>query len=391
MREYEFTSESVSDGHPDKLADRISDAILDAVLEKDTEARVACETLIKSGLIVIAGEVGAEDDDGRIIDVNNLINVAQIAREVVRDTGYTDEEIGMNPDSCCVVNFLTKQSPEIKNSVLKSFEREQGAGDQGMMFGYATDETERLMPAPIMYAHLLMKRQKEVRERHPHILRPDAKCQLTFLYRNGEPQAITKIVFSNQHARDKEKCVKEIVCEEIIKKVIPERLLSKLSKEDYVINPSGSFVSGGPAEDCGLTGRKIIVDTYGGAARHGGGAFSGKDPSKVDRSAAYAARYVAKNVVAAELAKRCEIQVSYAIGKPKLTSFSLDTFDTQSIPLNQIEDLVEDHFDWRPKQLIEHLNLKRPIYSATAAFGHFGREEDNFTWECRDLADKLRQ
>ena len=388
MREYDrFTSESVSDGHPDKLADRISDAILDAVLEKDKEARVACETLIKSGLIVIAGEIGFKDEK---LDVNDLIDVAQIARRVVHDTGYVHEDIGMNPSTCRVENELGKQSPEIKNSV---FGREQGAGDQGMMFGYATEETEVLMPAPIMYAHLLMKRQKEVREKYPCILRPDAKCQLTFEYCNGEPQTVSNVVFSNQHAPDKEKCVKEIVCEEIIKKVIPESLLTKLTKNDYVINPSGSFISGGPAADCGLTGRKIIVDTYGGAARHGGGAFSGKDPSKVDRSAAYATRYVAKNIVAAGLAKRCEIQVSYAIGKSEPTSFSINTFGTEKgITIEKIIDRVKrDCFEFRPEVLIDALKLKCVTYSATAAFGHFGREEENFTWERTDLAAKLKR
>lgn len=385
MREYDrFTSESVSDGHPDKLADRISDAILDAVLEKDNQARVACETLITSGLIVIAGEIGLEDEE---VDVNDLIDVRQIARGVVRDTGYTHEDIGMDPDHCRVKNELGKQSSEIEHSV---FGKEQGAGDQGMMFGYATRETDVLMPAPIMYAHLLMMRQKEVRERYSNILRPDAKCQLTFEYCNGDPQTITTVVFSNQHTREKENSVKELVCEEIIKKVIPENLLTKTC---YVVNPSGSFIKGGPAADCGLTGRKIIVDTYGGAARHGGGAFSGKDPSKVDRSAAYATRYVAKNIVKAGFAKRCEIQVSYAIGEPKPTSFSINTFDTeQDITVEEIKNRVERHcFELRPKELINALKLKRAIYSATAAFGHFGREEENFTWECTDLAEKLKE
>lgn len=374
MNEYDiFTSESVSNGHPDKLADRISDAILDAYLLADPEARVACETLVKSEIIVIAGEVTSTAE----------VDVEQIARDIVRTTGYT-KETGIDPDGCRVVRELNEQAPAIKEGV-----DAQGAGDQGMMFGYATTETEVLMPAPITYAHRLMKRQAEVRGTILPFLRPDAKCQLTFRYSNGTPVCVDTIVFSTQHAPDATRSmIEEGVRKEIVKKVIPTVWLTADTK--CLINPTGKFDIGGPIADCGLTGRKIIVDTYGGMAHHGGGAFSGKDPSKVDRSAAYATRYVAKNIVAAGLAKRCEVQVSYAIGKPEPTSISLNTFGTGTISNNAILALVNKHFDLRPKALIHNLNLKRPIYSATAAFGHFGREEENFTWEKTDLAAKLK-
>ena len=372
-----FTSESVSNGHPDKLADRISDAILDAYLAEDPDARVACETLVKSEIIVIAGEVSS----------NAEVDVENIARKVVRDTGYT-AEIGMDPNGFRVESVIDEQSPDIGKGVDETAEHPQGAGDQGMMFGYATTETEVLMPAPITYSHRLMKRQAEVRGKDLDWMRPDAKCQLTFRYSNGSPVCIDTIVFSTQHAPDVDSAtIEEGVREEIIKKVIPAEWLK--TDTTYWINPTGKFDVGGPVADCGLTGRKIIVDTYGGMAHHGGGAFSGKDPSKVDRSAAYAVRHVAKNVVAAELARRCEIQVSYAIGQPDPTSISLNTFGTGTISNDSILALVKKHFDLRPKELIRRLDLKRPIYSATAAFGHFGREEEEFTWEHRDFVEKL--
>ncbi len=373
-----FTSESVSNGHPDKLADRISDAVLDAYLKKDPNARVACETLVKSELVVIAGEVSSKAE----------VNVEEIARKVVRDTGYT-EETGMDPDGFRVLTELNPQSTEIGQGVEETAHRPQGAGDQGMMFGYATNETKVLMPAPITYCHRLMERQAEVRGTELPWMRPDAKCQLTFRYSNGSPVCVDTIVFSTQHHPDTTRSeIEEGVRETVIKNVIPSDWLNDDTK--YWINPTGKFDVGGPVADCGLTGRKIIVDTYGGMAHHGGGAFSGKDPSKVDRSAAYAVRHVAKNVVAAGLARRCEIQVSYAIGQPDPTSISLNTFETGTISNESILTLVKQHFNLRPKELIRRLDLKRPIYSATAAFGHFGREEENFTWECTDLADKLR-
>ena len=374
-----FTSESVSNGHPDKLADRISDAVLDAYLEKDPNARVACETLVKSELVVIAGEVSSKAE----------VNVEDIARQVVRDTGYT-EETGMDPDGFRVLTVLNPQSLEIGQGVEETAHRPQGAGDQGMMFGYATNETTVLMPAPITYCHRLMERQAEVRGTELPWMRPDAKCQLTFRYSNGTPVCVDTIVFSTQHHPDTTRSeIEEGVRETVIKNVIPSNWLNADTK--YWINPTGKFDVGGPVADCGLTGRKIIVDTYGGMAHHGGGAFSGKDPSKVDRSAAYAVRHVAKNVVAAGLARRCEIQVSYAIGQPDPTSISLNTFETGTISNESILTLVKQHFNLRPKELIRRLNLKRPIYSATAAFGHFGREEENFTWECTDLAEKLKE
>lgn len=373
-----FTSESVSNGHPDKLADRISDAVLDAHLAIDPNARVACETLVKSEIVVIAGEVSSKAE----------VNVEDIARKVVRDTGYT-KETGMDPETLRVLPVLNPQSLEIGQGVEETAERPQGAGDQGMMFGYATNETEVLMPAPITYCHRLMERQAKVRGKELPWMRPDAKCQLTFRYRDGTPVCVDTIVFSTQHHPDTPRSeIEEGVREMIIKAVIPADWINAETK--YWINPTGKFDEGGPAADCGLTGRKIIVDTYGGMAHHGGGAFSGKDPSKVDRSAAYAVRHVAKNIVAAGLARRCEIQVSYAIARPDPTSISLNTFGTGTISDESIRTLVDQHFNLRPKELIHNLDLKRPIYSDTAAFGHFGREEKNFTWERTDLAEKMR-
>ena len=380
MNEYTtFTSESVSDGHPDKLADRISDAILDALLEQDSEARVACETMIKSGIIVIAGETRT----------NAEVDMEQIARDIVRQTGYVDESIGMDPESCTVLCEIGQQSADIAKKVDATTDREQGAGDQGMMFGYASNETDVFMPAPILFSHRLMLLHAEVRKQNSTLL-PDAKCQLTFHYSNGKPSAIDKVVLSAQHVPGvKLAAVEELIREEIIYPTLPSKWLN--AHTQYLINPAGAFEIGGPEGDCGLTGRKVIVDTYGGMAHHGGGAFSGKDPSKVDRSAAYAVRHVAKNVVAAGLASRCEIQVSYAIGEAEPTSISINTFGTNTIPDQHIVELVQKHFDLRPQQIIETLVLKRPIYTPTAAFGHFGREEKNFTWEYIDKVSSLKQ
>lgn len=376
-----FTSESVSEGHPDKMCDQISDAILDAYLAQDPNARVACETLIKTGMVVVAGEITADAH----------VEIEGIVRDVVRDIGFTNSEMGFDADSCAVLNALGKQSPDIAMGVDETSDHEQGAGDQGLMFGYATNETEVLMPAPITYSHLLVARHAEVRKSGIlSWLRPDAKSQLSFHYdENGKPIAVDAIVLSTQHDPDiSQKALKEAVMDEIIKPVIPAEWLSNNTK--IFINPTGQFIIGGPLGDAGLTGRKIIVDTYGGMARHGGGAFSGKDPSKVDRSAAYAARYVAKNIVAAGLAERCEIQVSYAIGVAEPTSISVDTFNTGTIPDARIIELVREYFELRPKGLIEMLDLKRPIYRPTATYGHFGREHEDFSWEKTDKAEVLR-
>ncbi|SIN74060.1 methionine adenosyltransferase [Sulfurivirga caldicuralii] len=380
MSEYIFTSESVSEGHPDKIADQISDAILDAILEQDKDARVACETFVKTGMVLVGGEITTE----AWVDLEELI------RGVVKDIGYDKADYGFDGDTCAVLSAIGKQSPDIAMGVDESEEHEQGAGDQGLMFGYATNETEQLMPAPIYYAHRLMERQAFLRKaKHLPWLRPDAKSQVTLRYRDGKPVAVDAVVVSTQHDPDiSNEVIREAVMEEIIKPVIPAEWLHKGTK--YHINPTGRFVIGGPVGDAGLTGRKIIVDTYGGMARHGGGAFSGKDPSKVDRSAAYAGRYVAKNIVAAGLADKCEIQVSYAIGVAKPTSISLDCFGTEKVPLETIEQLVREHFDLRPKGLITMLDLKRPIYHKTAAYGHFGRELPEFSWEKTDKADALR-
>ncbi|MDE8604506.1 methionine adenosyltransferase [Marinomonas sp. RSW2] len=383
MSEYSlFTSESVSEGHPDKIADQVSDAILDAILAKDPEARVACETLVKTGMVLVAGEVRT----------NAWVDIEEIARSVIREIGYNSSDMGFDWESCAVMNAIGKQSAEIAMGVDEADEHEQGAGDQGLMFGFATNETDVLMPAPITYAHRLVKRQAEVRKNGTlDFLRPDAKSQVTFRYdENGKPCAIDAVVLSTQHSKSiKQADLREAVMEEIIKPVLPAEWLSKETK--YFINPTGQFIIGGPVGDCGLTGRKIIVDTYGGMARHGGGAFSGKDPSKVDRSAAYAGRYVAKNIVAAGLADKCEIQISYAIGVAEPTSISINTFGTGKVSDTVISQLVREHFELRPAGLIKMLDLKRPIYLPTAAYGHFGREGENFTWEKTDKADVLRK
>lgn len=375
-----FTSESVSEGHPDKMADQISDAVLDAILTEDKDARVACETMVKTGMVILAGE----------ITTTAYIDLEELCRDVILDIGYNSSDVGFDGASCAIINAIGKQSPDIAMGVDDSAEHEQGAGDQGLMFGYASNETDVLMPAPITYSHLLVKKQAEVRKAGTlSFLRPDAKSQISFKYdENGQPTAIDAVVLSTQHDPSVSLAdLREAVMEEIIKPVLPDNWLH--TDTQYHINPTGNFVIGGPVGDCGLTGRKIIVDTYGGMARHGGGAFSGKDPSKVDRSAAYAGRYVAKNIVAAGLADRCEIQISYAIGVAEPTSISINTFGTGKLSDEKIETLVAEHFDLRPKGLIEMLDLKRPIYRDTAAYGHFGREEPNFTWERTDKADLL--
>ncbi len=377
-----FTSESVSEGHPDKVADQISDAILDGIFKHDPKARVACETLINTGMVVISGE----------ITTDAWVDMQEIVRNTVRNIGYTSSEMGFDADSCAVITSIDKQSPDIAMGVNEGEgdDHEQGAGDQGLMFGYACNETDVLMPAPITYAHKLVKRQAEVRKNGTlNWLRPDAKSQVTFRYEDGVPVGIDAVVLSTQHSPDISlSALREAIMDEVIKPVLPESLISNDTK--FHINPTGNFVIGGPVGDCGLTGRKIIVDTYGGMARHGGGAFSGKDPSKVDRSAAYAGRYVAKNIVAAGLADKCEIQVSYAIGVAEPTSISIETFGTGKVDDSRIEELVLEHFDLKPKGLIQMLDLLRPIYSATAAYGHFGRTEENFTWERTDKADALK-
>ena len=375
-----FTSESVSEGHPDKMADQISDAVLDAMLAQDVESHVACETLLKGSLVVVAGEIRSHAE----VDIDKLV------RGVIRDIGYGELASGYDLDSVAVINALGQQSSEIQVGVDATDDHEQGAGDQGLMFGYATDETDVLMPAPIAYAHRLMQRHAEVRRSSLPFLRPDAKSQLSFRYdATGVPIAIDAIVLSTQHTPDVDNAtLHEAVTEEIIKPVLPGNWLTANTKT--YINPAGRFEVGGPVADCGLTGRKIIVDTYGGMARHGGGAFSGKDPSKVDRSAAYAGRYVAKNIVAAGLAKRCEIQISYAIGTAEPTSISVNTFGTGTITDAKIVQLINEFFDLKPRGLIDMLDLKRPIYRDTAAYGHFGRDDEAFTWERRDKTQELR-
>ena len=373
-----FTSESVSEGHPDKIADQISDAVLDAILEKDKRARVACETFVKTGMILVGGE----------ITTTTWVDVDEIARQVVKDIGYDSSEMGFDWASCAVLTAIGKQSPDIAQGVDNETTKVLGAGDQGLMFGYATRETDVLMPAPIAYSHRLMQKQAELRKNKKlPWLRPDAKCQLTMHYQDGMPVGIDTVVFSTQHAPDiTHKDLIEAVREEIIKPVLPAHWLTAETR--YLINPTGRFVIGGPLGDCGLTGRKIIVDTYGGMARHGGGCFSGKDPSKVDRSAAYAARHVAKNIVAAGLAEKCEIQVSYAIGVAEPTSISIDTFGTGVLPELAIIDLIGNHFDLTPQGIIEHHDLLRPIYRNTASYGHYGREE--FPWERLDKVAALK-
>jgi S-adenosylmethionine synthetase len=382
MSEYTiFTSESVSEGHPDKMADQISDAILDAILGDDPDARVAVETMVKTGMAVIAGEV----------TTSTYVDLEEVVRDVILDIGYNSSDVGFDGASCAVLNAIGKQSHDIAMGVNETEEHEQGAGDQGLMFGYATNETDVLMPAPIYYAHRLVEKQAELRK-HGTLpwLRPDAKSQVTLRYEGDKPVAVDAVVLSTQHDADiAQSDIHEAVMDLIIKETLPAEWLHAETR--YHINPTGQFIIGGPVGDCGLTGRKIIVDTYGGMARHGGGAFSGKDPSKVDRSAAYAGRYVAKNIVAAGLADRCEIQVSYAIGVAEPTSISIDTFGTGKLSDDKISDLVREHFDLRPKGLVQMLDLKRPIYRKTAAYGHFGREDADFTWEKTDKADALRE
>ena len=376
-----FTSESVAEGHPDKVADQISDAILDAILTEDKDARVACETIVKNGLVLVAGE----------ITTNTWVDAEEIARQTIEEIGYNDPDLGFDSKSCVVLNSIGKQSVDIAMGVDRDTDVEQGAGDQGLMFGYASNETDELMPAPITYAHRLMKRQADVRKDGTlSWLRPDAKSQLTFVYENNKPVAIDCVVLSTQHHPDiSQDTLKEAVMEEIIKPVLPTEWLTKDTV--YHINPTGRFVIGGPVGDCGLTGRKIIVDTYGGMARHGGGCFSGKDPSKVDRSAAYAARHVALNIVAAGLAERCEIQLSYAIGVAQPTSINVETFGTGKLPDMDIAALVREHFSLTPNGITNALNLLQPIYRQTAAYGHFGRLDVELPWEQANKADQLKE
>ncbi|UFN69190.1 methionine adenosyltransferase [Vibrio alginolyticus] len=378
MAKHLFTSESVSEGHPDKIADQISDAVLDAILEQDPKARVACETYVKTGMVMVGGE----------ITTSAWVDIEELTRETVCEIGYVHSDMGFDADSCAVLNTIGKQSPDINQGVDKADPKEQGAGDQGIMFGYACNETEVLMPAPITYSHRLVQKQAEVRKNGTlPWLRPDAKSQVTFQYDQGNIVGIDAVVLSTQHCDSiSTSDLREAVMEEIIKPVLPSEWINK--ETNFFINPTGRFVIGGPMGDCGLTGRKIIVDTYGGAARHGGGAFSGKDPSKVDRSAAYAARYVAKNIVAAGMADRCEIQLSYAIGVADPTSIMVETFGTEKVPHDIIIEAVCQFFDLRPYGLQEMLNLLQPIYKKTAAYGHFGREE--FPWEATDKAALLR-
>tara|TARA_B100000676_G_scaffold288031_1_gene319199 strand:+ start:21 stop:1178 length:1158 start_codon:yes stop_codon:yes gene_type:complete len=383
MKDYIFTSESVSEGHPDKVCDQISDAVLDAYLKEDPESRVACETLVKNNLVVIAGEITSKGSP----------DLESVVRKVINEIGYNDDALGFNGDNCKFENYITKQSPDIAQGVNEGEGEDlnQGAGDQGLMFGYACKETNSLMPAPIDLSHKLVKKQSEVRKSGLlSWLRPDAKSQVSVQYSdNGKTiKGLSAIVLSTQHDEDiSHQEIKDQVFEHIIKPVVPTDWITPKTK--IFINPTGKFVIGGPVGDCGLTGRKIIVDTYGGMARHGGGAFSGKDPSKVDRSAAYASRYVAKNIVAAGLADYCEIQVSYAIGVAEPTSISIDTFGSGKMSEKELESLVRTHFDLRPKSLINALKLKRPIYRDTAAYGHFGRSGDNFSWEKTDLSNIL--
>ncbi|MEL7293113.1 MAG: methionine adenosyltransferase [Pseudomonadota bacterium] len=378
MAKHLFTSESVSEGHPDKIADQISDAVLDAILEQDPKARVACETYVKTGMVMVGGE----------ITTSAWVDIEELTRQTVREIGYVHSDMGFDADSCAVLNTIGKQSPDINQGVDKADPKEQGAGDQGIMFGYACNETDVLMPAPITYSHRLVQKQAEVRKNGTlPWLRPDAKSQVTFQYDQGKIVGIDAVVLSTQHCDSiSTPDLREAVMEEIIKPVLPAEWINK--ETNFFINPTGRFVIGGPMGDCGLTGRKIIVDTYGGAARHGGGAFSGKDPSKVDRSAAYAARYVAKNIVAAGLADRCEIQLSYAIGVADPTSIMVETFGTEKVSHDIIIEAVRQFFDLRPYGLQEMLNLLQPIYKKTAAYGHFGREE--FPWEATDKAALLR-
>jgi S-adenosylmethionine synthetase len=391
--EFLFTSESVTEGHPDKVADQISDGVLDAVLADDPTGRVACETLVNTGLVVVSGE----------ITTKTYVDIQEIARTTIREIGYTDADLGFSADSCAVLNAIDKQSPDIAQGVDTAYERRSegggddeldvaGAGDQGMMFGYASNETAELMPLPISLAHRLSKRLAEVRKDGTlDYLRPDGKTQVSVRYADGRPVAIEKLLISSQHAEGAESRIKDDLWENVVLPVLPDDLYDASSlRKSFLVNPTGRFVIGGPVGDCGLTGRKIIVDTYGGMARHGGGAFSGKDPSKVDRSAAYAARYVAKNIVAAGLADRVEVQVAYAIGVAHPVSVMVETFGTETIGRARIAELVSQHFDLRPGAFREYLDLHRPIYQKTAAYGHFGREEPEFTWERTDRADALK-
>jgi len=380
MKDYLFTSESVSEGHPDKVADQISDAVLDEILKQDPRARVACETLVKTGVVMVAGE----------ITTSAWVDLEDLVRRKICEIGYTSSAVGFDGATCAVLNAIGKQSPDIAQGVDRLAPEEQGAGDQGLMFGYAVRETDVLMPAPITLAHRLVRRQSELRKSGRLAwLRPDAKSQVTLRYQDHKPVAVDAVVLSTQHDPEIDlETLREAVIEEIIKPVVPAEWLKADTK--LHINPTGRFVIGGPVGDCGLTGRKIIVDTYGGMARHGGGAFSGKDPSKVDRSAAYAARYVAKNIVAAGLADRCEIQVSYAIGVAEPTSISVECFGTHHIPEERIASLVREHFDLRPYGIVRMLDLIRPIYGPTAAYGHFGREDLDLPWEKTDKAEALR-
>ncbi len=378
-----FTSESVSEGHPDKVADQISDSIVDAIFSEDTTARIACETMINTGMVVLSGEITTSAN----------IDYQTVARNTIREIGYTSEAMGFDSDSCEILVSIDKQSPDIAQGVNEGegMDLDQGAGDQGLMFGYACNETDVLMPCPITYSHLLVKRQADIRKSGQlNWLRPDAKSQVTVSYEDSKPISIDTVVLSTQHDPDIEhKDIEKAVIDEIIKPVLPENMIT--SKTRYLVNPTGRFVIGGPVGDCGLTGRKIIVDTYGGMARHGGGAFSGKDPSKVDRSAAYAARYVAKNIVAAGLAERCELQISYAIGVAEPTSISIETFGTGKLEQEKLIGAIRDNFDLRPKGIINMLGLLRPIYQQTAAYGHFGRSDIDLPWERTDKADILKQ
>jgi S-adenosylmethionine synthetase len=391
--EYLFTSESVTEGHPDKIADQISDGVLDAVMADDPGGRVACETLVNTGLVVVSGEITTE----------TYVDIQQVARDTIQRIGYTDAEFGFDYHTCAVINAIDKQSPDIAQGVERALEARTdpsdddeldlaGAGDQGMMFGYASSETDELMPLPISLAHKLAKRLADVRKAEllPY-LRPDGKTQVTVRYVDGRPAEIEKVLISTQHRDGAESLLRDDLWEHVIEKVLPEDLYdSRKLQRNLLVNPTGRFVIGGPMGDCGLTGRKIIVDTYGGMARHGGGAFSGKDPSKVDRSAAYAARYVAKNVVAAGLAERAEVQVAYAIGVAHPVSVMVETFGTERIGRGRILELIEEHFDLRPGAFRQYLKLHRPIYQKTAAYGHFGREDHDFTWERTDKAQALR-
>ena len=376
-----FTSESVSEGHPDKMADQISDAVLDSILKDDPESRVAVETMVKTGMAIIAGEVRT----------NTYVDLEDVVRKVITDIGYDNSDVGFDGNNCAVLNGIGKQSGDIAMGVDASETKDVGAGDQGLMFGYATDESDALMPAPIHFSHLLVKKQADVRKNNTlPWLRPDAKSQLTFKYENGKPVSIDAVVLSTQHSPNVSLSdLKDGVIEEIIKPVLPEQWIHKDTK--FHINPTGQFIIGGPVGDCGLTGRKIIVDTYGGMARHGGGAFSGKDPTKVDRSAAYAGRYVAKNIVASGLAEKCEIQISYAIGVSEPTSISVDTYNTGKLEDSVIANIVKEEFDLRPRGLIEMLDLKRPIYQKTAAYGHFGRDDIDLPWEKTNKLDVLKK